>query len=144
MSDFIARIPQELRAVGASTVWRLVFVAVAIVANVGFYLPKVPAVPGGLTIPGLDKVVHGVVFALTAWALLRILAPRRRFPAGWVVLLLLCHAGVIELVQGWLLSGRSADAWDVLADVVGIVVGVVGWRFEQVRQCSTEWSDIRE
>ncbi|WP_347042093.1 VanZ family protein [Brachybacterium nesterenkovii] len=112
----------------------------AAVLNIGFYLPEVPAAPGGVDVPGTDKAFHAGVFALTVWALGRVLAPpaalspsgrTRRFPIGWVVLGCLAHAVVIELVQGALLAGRSASVADVAADAVGIAVGVGLWALER-------------
>lgn len=113
----------------------------AAVLNIGFYLPEVPAAPGGVDVPGTDKAFHAGVFALTVWALGRVLAPPpaalspagrpRRFPIGWVVLGCLVHAVVIELVQGALLAGRSASVADVAADAVGIAVGVGLWALER-------------
>ena len=94
---------------------RIALVVIALAANIGFYLPKVPAAGGAGGIPGLDKVVHISVFALTVWAVGRLVAPVRRFPMGWVVLGALTHAGLIELVQSFE-PARSADPGDLLAD----------------------------
>lgn len=115
----------------------------AAVANIGFYLPEVPAAPGGIDIAGGDKAFHAGVFALTAWSLGRVLAPAaaltpagrpRRFPIGWVVLGCLAHAVVIEIVQGALLADRSASIADVAADAAGIALGVGLWALERRRR----------
>jgi len=73
---------------------------------------------GGLGPPGADKVVHGVLFgALAATALARF-GPRRQ-----VLVAVLAYAAVSEVVQALLLSRRSGDLWDLVADVVGALAG---------------------
>ena len=136
MSGRIRTAASRLPEVAVSTALLLL----AAVLNIGFYLPEVPAAPGGVDVPGTDKAFHAGVFALTVWGLGRVLAPPaalspsgrpRRFPIGWVVLGCLVHAVVIELVQGALLAGRSVSVADVAADAVGIAVGVGLWALER-------------
>lgn len=121
----------QIAAVGGSVGVRALVLAVALVLNVGFYLPDVPGEAGGVAVPGIDKVVHVGVFALTVWAAGRLLAPRRRFPMGWMVLAAVLHAVLIEVLQGALLPHRSADVRDVAADVVGVGIGVLAWHLER-------------
>jgi VanZ family protein len=74
----------------------------------------------GVGIPGADKVVHAVLFGLLA------ATARLRFGGRSAVLAaLLGYAAVSELVQALLLSRRSGDLWDLVADVVGAVAGWV-------------------
>lgn len=136
MSGRLRTAASRLPEVAVSTALLLL----AAVLNIGFYLPEVPAAPGGVDVPGTDKAFHAGVFALTVWGLGRVLAPPaalspsgrpRRFPIGWVVLGSLVHAVVIELVQGALLAGRSVSVADVAADAVGIAVGVGLWALER-------------
>lgn len=68
--------------------------------------------------PGLDKVVHAVIFA--APAVTGLFAGLR--PA-WFVPALLAHAIASEIVQHVLLANRQGDPWDVVADVVGVLLG---------------------
>jgi hypothetical protein len=67
-----------------------------------------------------DKVVHLAVFAvpttLVGWATRRFVLP---------VAVFLVHAPVSELVQHYLLPGRTGDVWDAVLDVVGVAVGAV-------------------
>lgn len=126
-----SQLPRDIATVGGLLPWRLSVLALALVLNVGFYLPDVPSPPGTMEVPGLDKVVHVGVFALTAWAAGRLLAPRRRFPMGWVVLVLIGHAILIELLQGALLPDRTADGADVLADLLGVGLGLAAWTIER-------------
>ncbi|MDN5768784.1 MAG: VanZ family protein [Humibacillus sp.] len=64
-----------------------------------------------------DKVVHVLVFAvptyLVGWALRRV---------GLAVTIFLVHAPVSELVQHFLLPGRSGELWDVVVDVIGVAL----------------------
>lgn len=77
--------------------------------------------------PGLDKVVHGVEFfvlaVLVSWALARGSSGRlflRLLAAAPIMALL---AGLTELLQSQV-PGRSAEVLDLVADLVGILLGV--------------------
>ena len=62
-------------------------------------------------------MVHVLVFAvptyLVGWALRRV---------GLVVAIFLVHAPLSELVQHFLLPGRSGDVWDAVVDVIGVAL----------------------
>ena len=131
--EFVRRLPQEVARVGGALPWRVGVLALALLANIGFYLPEVRGSAVGAALPGADKIVHVAVFALTVWAAGRLLAPRRRFPMGWVVIIAILHAGLIELIQGVALPDRAADPADALADVIGIALGVGLWLVERER-----------
>jgi VanZ family protein len=95
-------------------------VAVLVSLAVLFAPPSdVPASP-----PGVDKVVHFSLFAVLAltgrWA-----GVRRGVLAGLLVL----YAAVSEVVQGLAPLDRSASVGDVLADVAGLLLGLVVWRW---------------
>jgi hypothetical protein len=96
------------------------FVVVAVHLAV-LYWPRTPS-GGGLPI---DKVVHAAIFAVVLWA-----AARARLWVWPVGILLAIHAVVSELVQHYLLTGRSGDPADSIADLVGvaIVAGYLWWR----------------
>lgn len=94
-------------------------VAVLVSLAVLFAPPSdVPSSP-----PGVDKLVHAglfLVLALTArWA-----GVRERVVAGGLV----GYAAVSEVVQGTDLVGRDASVLDGLADVVGVLLGLLVWR----------------
>ncbi|QNN81804.1 VanZ family protein [Brachybacterium sp. Z12] len=130
--EFLRRLPEEIRRVGGSLPWRLGLLVFALVLNFGFYLPSLPEATPRTDVPGLDKAVHLLVFAFTVFAAGRVLAPRKRFPVGWVVIAAVVHAGLIELVQLVALAERSGDLADLLFDVVGIALGVAAWAGERV------------
>lgn len=96
--------------------YRWVCAATVVVQLVVLYWPR--AGSGG-AVAGLDKVVHVAVFAAVGTS--AVLAGAR---AGLVLMLLLGHAVVSELVQAGLLTQRSGDPWDVVADAVGAALGV--------------------
>lgn len=129
VTEFLHHLPYEVRRVGGSLPWRIGLLALALVANIGFYLPSVPG-PSG--IPGLDKAAHLLLFAATVFTAGRLLAPRRRFPIGWVVVVALVHAVLIELIQLLVLPQRAFEGADILFDVVGIALGVALWAGERV------------
>lgn len=82
---------------------------------VALYEPGSPDDVLGFDIPGADKVVHVLLFAVPVWLLGR-LTGRIWLVAG----VFAAHAVLSELVQHWFLPHRSGDPWDVLADLIGI------------------------
>ena len=69
-------------------------------------------------LPGADKAVHLLLFALLA------LTARLRFgPARGVLAGLVAYAVLSEVVQATLLAQRSGDVQDLVADLVGVAVG---------------------
>ena len=94
--------------------------AVAVVLQVAvLYWPAPPGAGAGL-LPGGDKAVHLLVFAAVA-----VTGRLARVPVPLLAGLLVAHAGVSELVQHVALPGRSGDARDLLADVVGVLAGLL-------------------
>ncbi len=79
-----------------------------------------PTGPGGDPPAYADKVVHLVVFAAVAWT-----GRRAGIRSRPLLVALVAHAVVSELLQLTLLPGRSGDLLDVVADIVGAVVGLV-------------------
>lgn len=134
VAELLRTLPHEIRRVGGTVPGRLGVFILALVLNIGFYLPSLPSGTPGAGMPGLDKAVHLLVFALTVWAAGRLLAPRQRFPMGWIVLLAVAHGLFIELAQLVLLPQRGAEAADVLFDVIGIALGLGLWIGERLRR----------
>ncbi|WP_404381584.1 VanZ family protein [Knoellia locipacati] len=79
-----------------------------------------PSGGGAAPFPYFDKLVHAGVFALPVF--LGLLA---RLPLLPVAAVMAAHAPVSELVQAMLLPQRSGDPWDVVADLVGVGLGVL-------------------
>ncbi len=83
---------------------------------VALYLPSVP---GTSTVPRVDLVVHVGLFALVMWAArLAGAAPRL------ALAVLAANAVASELVQALLLTGRTGSVSDLVADVVGMGLGL--------------------
>ena len=82
-------------------------------------------------IPGLDKIIHAVMFGGFAGALAFDYArkkPRRRPGLGVMACMCLISLGVgglIELVQEAMHIGRSGDWYDFIADAAGVAVAFV-------------------
>ncbi|MGY1621699.1 VanZ family protein [Geodermatophilus sp. SYSU D00965] len=97
-----------------------VLVSLAVLFAPGDDVPLAP--------PGVDKLVHLVLFAVLAltgrWAGVR---------AGALTALLLVYAAVSEVVQGLTPLDRSASVADWLADAVGVLAGVLLWARVQRR-----------
>ena len=65
-----------------------------------------------------DKVVHALVFAIPTYAVGRAFGSVRL-----AVVIFAIHAPVSELVQHYLLPGRTGDVWDAVVDLVGVALG---------------------
>ena len=102
--------------------------AVAVLAQLLVLYWPVVTVEG--PIAWTDKVVHPLVFAVPTYAVGRALGSVRI-----AVVLFAIHAPVSELVQHFLLPGRSGDVWDAVLDLVGVGLGalalVVGARLRR-------------
>jgi hypothetical protein len=98
---------------------RGVFAVTVLISLAVLFAPgaDVPSAP-----PGVDKLVHAGLFAALAltgrWAGLR-----RGVLAG----LLPLYAAVSELLQGIPVLQRDASVGDWVADVVGILLGLLVW-----------------
>ncbi|MFW6600516.1 VanZ family protein [Propionibacteriaceae bacterium Y2011] len=117
--------------------WRRLLILLGIVATIvqcyGLYGPAgTPSAPG---LP-LDKVAHVLGFALPVG-----LFVAARIDWRWVAAVAVGQALVSEFVQGALLSERTADPLDLLADVIGIVLGVAGGRVSARRMAGRQPAD---
>jgi VanZ family protein len=72
---------------------------------------------------GWDKANHAMAFAALGFVSVWAVWPRPRGWA-WLVLALLAFGGAIEIAQTFL-PPREGDWWDLLADGVGIAVGLL-------------------
>ena len=92
--------------------------AVAVLVSLAVLFAPVDDVP--LAPPGVDKLVHALLFAVLAvtgrWAGVSrvVLAP-----------VLVLYAAVSEVLQG--IIGRDAAVGDWVADVVGLLLGLLVW-----------------
>lgn len=70
-------------------------------------------------LPGADKVVHALLFAVPVYLLGRLTGRIGLVAAGFAV-----HAVLSEVIQGRAIPYRDADPWDAAADLVGIALAV--------------------
>ena len=94
--------------------------AVAVLVSLAVLFAPASDVPSAP--PGVDKVVHGLIFL--ALALTGRWAGIRQSVLGAA---LISYAVVSELVQGLSPLERSMSVGDLLADVVGVVAGLALW-----------------
>ncbi len=95
--------------------WRWAFGVVLAVQLIALYAPDVAGGPG---VKGLDKVIHALIFAAPALGALMV-----GIRARWALGILAAHAPISELIQHALLPHREGDVLDVMADLVGILLG---------------------
>jgi hypothetical protein len=105
------------------TVRRIVLMGLGFTVAAQFYGLYAPEAPGGLGFPHSDKVVHAMLFAAPVFLALLIGLPPR--PVALVAAL---HAPVSELIQHFVLPGRTGDSLDVTADLIGVVLGLLAAR----------------
>lgn len=110
--------------------WRKwLLVAVLIGHFYALYKPGGPE-PGFLP-EGTDKLIHVALFAVPAFLL------RRISSRWWPVLLLALHAPLSELIQWRFVPYRSGDVRDLLADLIGIALGIGAAAWLRRRSSST-------
>ncbi|MGB3342765.1 MAG: VanZ family protein [Aequorivita sp.] len=82
-----------------------------------------------------DKVAHILIFfVLTCLWLLYLFRKTGRLRSNDILILLLSvlfYGIIIEIVQELFTVSRTADLWDVLANMVGVIVGILF--FQRVR-----------
>ena len=94
-------------------------VGLALVLIVLYFCLEPPGEGGVFLIP--DKLSHALAFfGLTAW--FAALVERRYY--GLVAIHMLALGIAIELLQGWMALGRSAELADVYADAIGVALGL--------------------
>lgn len=99
--------------------WRALLALMLVVIT---YLALSPAPPKGIT-TGWDKSNHALAFASLAFACVWSKWPSPR-QWGWIVAALVAYGIGIEIAQSFL-PPREADWHDVVADSVGIALGLL-------------------
>ena len=76
--------------------------------------------------PGVDKIIHAILFAVEAGLLSLVFEKSNEKKIGLVILgWCFILGGGLEVVQHVWIEGRSGDWLDLLADVVGGFVGLL-------------------
>ena len=76
-----------------------------------------------------DKIIHFVAYLVLVFLLWSAVSPDRkvawrRAAVWWVLVVAVCYGVIDELLQG-VIAGRSCDAMDFLADLAGVLTGLV-------------------
>ena len=102
--------------------------AALVVQLLGVYLPG-SALADESQLPGLDKVVHVLIFGVPAYLFGRLV--RRPW---WVGLAFVAHAALSEWLQTFV-PYRDPDVFDFLADAAGVAVAMAAlyWRSSPAR-----------
>jgi VanZ family protein len=78
-----------------------------------------------LVYPGADKAIHAILFfveaALLRWSFSEI---NRKKQVVFIIIFCALLGGGLELVQHQFVEGRSGDAFDFIADVVGALAAL--------------------
>jgi hypothetical protein len=94
--------------------------AVAVLVSLAVLFAPANDVPSAP--PGVDKLVHSLLFAVLAltgrWA---------GIARGVLAALLVAYAALSEVLQGLPVLGRSSSIADWVADVVGVLLGMAVW-----------------
>ncbi|MFC0626526.1 VanZ family protein [Kribbella deserti] len=96
--------------------WRIAFGVACAVQLAALYAPRAAGPEAGF--PYADKVVHLLIFAAVAY-----LGPRAGVPAWPLFAVLAANAVISEVIQHVVLPMRSGDAFDTVADLVGVALG---------------------
>lgn len=98
-----------------------------------FTLSSMSRPPGPPLVHGLDKLAHFTAYLVLSLLTARALGARglRARSAARLGLLLAALYGVSDEWHQHFVPGRSVDALDLLADVLGACAGVALWRWRQ-------------
>lgn len=108
----------------------LLFIATAysIAISVLFFMPtgELPEV----SFSAADKLVHGLIYfiLINLWAAFFYLKKNLHFNINWVSILffsILLYGIIIEILQGLFTASRIADIFDVLANLIGSLLGIL-------------------
>lgn len=90
-------------------------------------------IPPGPKIPKLDKIAHVFLFGVQVflWSKFMSESKQNDLPRWFLVICLISSAfGItMEFVQKYLVSNRSFETEDIIADIVGSVMGWLVYRF---------------
>lgn len=117
---------QGLTPLGFVSLWLPVIVYTAFI----FWLSSVPRVmPPILRWTGGDKLVHLSEYTPLGILLLRAFS-RSQFPAAFAAGAMI--GGLDEMFQGFV-PARYVSAWDYLADVAGVAIGLAIYRWKKAK-----------
>ncbi len=90
------------------------------------------------SLTGLDKLAHAAVYALLAFLAARAFAtlpfPDQAPVLPWAAALFAALYGLSDEIHQSFVPGRSADAWDWIADISGAIAGALIYRRRVARR----------
>ncbi len=102
--------------------------AYSIAISVLFFMPtgELPKVD----FSAADKLVHGLIYfiLINLWAAFFYLKKNLHFNINWASILffsILLYGIIIEILQGLFTASRIADIFDVLANLIGSLLGIL-------------------
>ncbi|MFM1932196.1 MAG: hypothetical protein RL226_1499 [Bacteroidota bacterium] len=113
-------------------IWSLVWAA--LIAFMYFVPGKDLPVVSFWDVFGFDKVGHFVVFAIFSLILKTGLRRQikfgkvRRLAMRWTLWITIPYGGILEFLQGQLIPDRTSDWLDFVANVLGVLFGLVIFR----------------
>lgn len=130
--------------IAVATLWALAIPALSLLPPRFFHRLLDSATP---TIPGTDKIVHAIMYAvLTALLLWALRPPDKRISLRliWnVVVLAILYGILMEMLQDLFHDNvsRTGDPWDGLANAVGAAVVAFAWWLLKPRQPQPQKAD---
>ena len=109
------------RARGAAVVWGIFLLALT-------SWPSPPELPSEWTFPNIDKVVHGLLYAVEGFFLYFAIAwpgPRRSLRRALAVAGILAVWGTLDEIHQAFIPGRFMEGMDAVLDTVGGFVGAL-------------------
>ena len=104
----------SIKYTSAAIVW-IVFVLLVLLLPVNQI-----QTPSAFSIPGLDKVVHVMLFAVLTFLIAMAVRERKVGISKFLLLVCLSLFGLCtEIIQDFMID-RTADSLDLLADVIGV------------------------
>jgi len=77
-----------------------------------------------------DKLLHGLAYLVLMWSWLFYFRDKKSLKTRIILIISLTLLGIIlEILQGVSLIGRTQDFNDVLANVIGLIIGIVSFDF---------------
>jgi len=96
-------------------------------AGLIYFLSDQPGMDVIPLFPGQDKIFHAIVFGVLGFLVLGAMHARARgySPAQvWTAVVLTAFYGMLDEFHQTFVPGRTADTWDVVADVSGGMLGI--------------------
>ena len=112
---------------------KLIIISLLMYWPIIFILAHIPIPPLVRKAGVSDKIIHFVAYLVLVFLLWFAISPDRkvtwrRTTAWWVFFGAVCYGIIDELLQG-VVVGRSCDAMDFLADLAGVLTGLILFAF---------------